>query len=75
MMMMMIVEQSVGYELAGETEVLAENLPQSLELTATGQGYNISAQTGNRLFHYCCIFLVPREHAYLGSRYLTMAVA
>jgi hypothetical protein len=27
-MMMMIVEQSVEYELAGETEVLGENLPQ-----------------------------------------------
>jgi hypothetical protein len=26
-MMMMIVEQSVEYELAGETEVLGENLP------------------------------------------------
>jgi hypothetical protein len=25
---MMIVEQSVEYELAGETEVLGENLPQ-----------------------------------------------
>jgi hypothetical protein len=28
MMMMMIVEQSVECELAGETEVLGENLPQ-----------------------------------------------
>jgi hypothetical protein len=28
MMMMMIVEQSVECELAGETEVLRENLPQ-----------------------------------------------
>jgi hypothetical protein len=28
MMMMMIVEQSVESELAGETEVLEENLPQ-----------------------------------------------
>jgi hypothetical protein len=27
-MMIMIVEQSVEYELAGETEVLGENLPQ-----------------------------------------------
>jgi hypothetical protein len=27
-MMTMIVEQSVKYELAGETEVLGENLPQ-----------------------------------------------
>jgi hypothetical protein len=27
-MMMMIVEQSVEYELAGKTEVLRENLPQ-----------------------------------------------
>jgi hypothetical protein len=27
-MMMMIVEQSVEYELAGETEVLGGNLPQ-----------------------------------------------
>jgi hypothetical protein len=27
--MMMIVEQSVECELAGETEVLGENLPQS----------------------------------------------
>jgi hypothetical protein len=26
--MMMIVEQSVEYELAGETEVLGESLPQ-----------------------------------------------
>jgi hypothetical protein len=26
--MMMIVEQSVEYELTGETEVLGENLPQ-----------------------------------------------
>jgi hypothetical protein len=26
--MMMIVEQSVGCELAGETEILRENLPQ-----------------------------------------------
>jgi hypothetical protein len=26
--MMMIVEQSAEYELAGETEVLGENLPQ-----------------------------------------------
>jgi hypothetical protein len=26
--MMMIVEHSVEYELAGETEVLGENLPQ-----------------------------------------------
>jgi hypothetical protein len=28
MMMMMIVDQSVECELAGETDVLAENLPQ-----------------------------------------------
>jgi hypothetical protein len=28
MMMMIIVERSVEYELAGETEVLGENLPQ-----------------------------------------------
>jgi hypothetical protein len=27
-MMMIIVEQSVEYELTGETEVLGENLPQ-----------------------------------------------
>jgi hypothetical protein len=27
-LMMMIVEQSVEYELAGKTEVLGENLPQ-----------------------------------------------
>jgi hypothetical protein len=27
-MMTMIVEQSLEYELAGETEVLGENLPQ-----------------------------------------------
>jgi hypothetical protein len=29
-MMMMTVEQSVDWELAGETEVLGENLPQCL---------------------------------------------
>jgi hypothetical protein len=28
MMMMMIVEQYVEYELAGETQVLGDNLPQ-----------------------------------------------
>jgi hypothetical protein len=29
-MMTMIVEQSMGYELAGKTEVLGENLPNAI---------------------------------------------
>jgi hypothetical protein len=35
MMMMMIVEQSVECELAGETKVLGENLPPRATLSTT----------------------------------------